>query len=128
MSPSRTAAIGPPCAGLRRDVADHQPVRGAREAAVGDQRDLVGEPLADERAGHVQHLAHAGPAGRALVADHDHVAGLDRPRLDRREAVLLGVEDARRAAVEEPLVAGELDDAAVGRERAAQDRDAAAWP
>ena len=30
---------------LRRDVADHQPVRGAREAAVGDQRDLVAEAL-----------------------------------------------------------------------------------
>ena len=84
---------------LGRDVADHQAVRRAREAAVGDQRDLVAEALADERGGDVQHLAHAGAAGRALVADHDHVAGLDRARLDRREAVLLGVEDARRAAV-----------------------------
>ena len=71
---------------LRRDVADHQAVRRAREAAVGDQRDLVAEALADERAGHVQHLAHAGAAGRALVADHDHVAGLDRARLDGGEA------------------------------------------
>ena len=70
---------------LRRDVADHQAVRRAREAAVGDQRDLLADALADERAGHVQHLAHARAAGRALVADHDHVAGLDlrapsRPR------------------------------------------------
>ena len=59
---------------LGRDVADHQAVRRAREAAVGDQRDLVAEPFADERRGHVQHLAHAGAAGRALVADHDDVA------------------------------------------------------
>ena len=110
---------------LRRDVADHQAVRRAREAAVGDQRDLVAEPLADERGGDVQHLAHAGAAGRALVADHDHVARLDRARLDGREARLLGVEDARRAAVEQPLVPGELDHAALGRERAAQDREPA---
>ena len=107
-------------------MADHEPVRRAGEAAVGDQRDRVAEPLADERRGHVEHLAHAGAAGRALVADHDDVAGLDRARLDGGEAVLLGVEDARRAAVEQPLVAGELDDAALGRELAAQDRKPAA--
>ena len=107
------AASGPPRS-LRRDVADHQAVRRAREAAVGDQRDLVAEPFADERRGDVQHLAHAGAAGGAFVADHDHVAGLDRARLDGGEAVLLGVEDARGAAVVEPLVAGELDDAALG--------------
>ena len=82
-------------------------------------------PFADERGGDVQHLAHARAAGRALVADHDHVARLDRPGLDRGEALLLGVEDARRAAVVEPLVAGELDDGALGRERAAQDREPA---
>ena len=59
VSPSRTAAIGPPRARLGRDVADHQAVRRAGEAAVGDQRDLVAEALADERGGDVQHLAHA---------------------------------------------------------------------
>ena len=48
---------------LRRDVADHQPVRRAGEAAVGDQRHLVAEALADERRRDVQHLAHAGAAG-----------------------------------------------------------------
>ena len=38
VSPSRTAAIGPPTIRLRRDVADHQTLGGAAEAAVGDQR------------------------------------------------------------------------------------------
>ena len=51
--------------------------------------------------------------------------GVDRARLDRGEAGLLGVEDARRAAVMRALVAGELDDAAVRREVAAQDREPA---
>ena len=64
---------------LRRDVADHQPAGAAREAAVGDQRHLLAEPLADDRGGDLQHLAHPGAAGRALVADHDHVAGLGSP-------------------------------------------------
>ena len=64
-----------------------------------------------------------GRARRALVADHDDVAGLDLPGLDRLECVRLAVEHARRAAV---LLAvdRELDDAAVGREVAAQDRAA----
>ena len=42
-----------------------------------------------------------------------------------RERVLLALEDARRAAVLHALVAGELHDAALGREVAAQDREAA---
>ena len=48
-----------------------------------------------------------------------------RPRLDRREALLLGVEHPRRPAVRQPLVAGQLDDAAVRREVAAEDGQAA---
>ncbi len=115
----------PAAGGLGRDMADHQAVGGAREAAVGDQRHLVSEPLADERRGDVQHLAHTWAAGRALVPDHDHLAGNDRPRLDGGEAVLLRVEDPGGPAMVEPLVAGELHDGALGRERAAQDRQAA---
>ena len=37
-------------------------------------------PSPDDRGGDVQHLAHARPAGRALVADHDDVAGPDDAR------------------------------------------------
>ena len=47
---------------------------------------------------------------------------LIRARLDGREAVLLRVEDARGAAGVQPLVPGELDDGAVRREVAAQNR------
>src|SRR3954451_24203023 len=110
---------------LGRDVPDHEPVRGAREAAVGDQRDVLAGALADDRRSDVQHLAHAGPAGRALVADHDDVALVERARLDRREAVLLGIEHARGTAVQRPFMAGELDHAALGCEVAVEDREAA---
>ena len=63
---------------LGRDVAGHEAVRGAGEAAVGEQRDGVAEALAHERGGDAEHLAHAGPAGGPLVADHDDVVRLDR--------------------------------------------------
>ena len=39
VSPSWTAAIGPPRDGLGGDVAGHEAVGGAREAPVGEQRD-----------------------------------------------------------------------------------------
>ena len=77
VSPSRTAAIGPPCDRLGRDVAGHEAARGAGEAAVGEQRDGVAEPLPHDRRGDGEHLAHARAAGGALVADHDDVARVD---------------------------------------------------
>ena len=105
---------------LGRHVADHQPARRAREAAVGDERDRLAEPDADHRGGDAQHLAHARPAGRALVADDEHVARRDRARAHRGDAGRLVVEHARRPGLARALGAGELDEAALGREVAAQ--------
>src|SRR5438093_48679 len=79
---------------LGRDVADHEAVRGAGEAAVGHQRDAPAEPGALDRARDVEHLAHAGAALRPLVADHDEVARLEPAGLHRDEGVLLAVEHA----------------------------------
>ena len=62
---------------LGRDVADHEAVRGAGEAPVGQQRDVLAQARAVDGAGDGEHLAHAGAAGRALVADDDDVAGHD---------------------------------------------------
>src|SRR4029079_9767481 len=70
-------------------------------------------------------LAHAGAAARALVADDDVVAGLDRAGGGRGHRVLLALEDAGRALVVDALVAGQLHDGALGREVAAEDREAA---
>ena len=64
------AALG----GLGADVADAEAAGGAGEAAVGDQRDLLAHALAVERRGGGEHLAHAGAALGALVADDDDVA------------------------------------------------------
>ena len=110
---------------LGGDVADHQAAGGAGEAAVGDHRDALAQALADDRRGHLEHLAHAGAADRALVADHDDVAGVDLLVLDRAEALLFGLEDPGRAGLLAALGAGELDHGAFGGEVAAQDRQAA---
>src|SRR5439155_919373 len=80
---------------------------------------------ADQRRGDAQHLAHAGAAARALVADDDHVARLDRAPGDGGHRVLLALEDARRTAVGRALVAGHLHHAALGGEVAPEDDEAA---
>ena len=49
MSPSRTSRDRAAARRLGRDVADHEAVRRAGEAPVGDQRDVLAEPCADER-------------------------------------------------------------------------------
>ena len=64
------------------------------------------------------------PAGPSLRMTTTSPA-LIWPLRDGRHRRLLALEDARRAAVVAALVAGELDDAALGGEVAAQDRDAA---
>ena len=112
--------------GLRRDVTGHEPVGRAAEATVGHERDRVAEPLADERGGDAEHLAHPRTAARAFVPDDDHVTRLHALLLHGREGRLLTVEDARGAGVLVAIVAGELHDAALGRERPAEDREAAA--
>src|SRR4051794_38269312 len=111
--------------GFRRDVADHQPMGSAREAAVGQECHGIAETLADECRRHGQHLLHPWTADRALVADHDDVAGIDRLRSNGVVAGGLRVEDARGAGVLAALVSGELDDAPFRCERAVEDREPA---
>ena len=105
VSPSRTAAIGPPHERLRRDVPDHQPARRAAEAAVGHQRDRFAEPLTDDRRGDAEHLAHPGSALRPLVADHDDVAVDDLAPVDRVHRIFFAFEHARAALVQHAFVA-----------------------
>src|SRR5690606_34941158 len=101
---------------LRRHVTDDETVAAARESSVRDQRDLVAEPAADDRARWAQHLAHAGPASRSLVTDHDDVAREDRTSEDRLNGLFLGAEAARSPFETDALLAGDLRDRAFGRE------------
>ena len=71
------------------------PMSGSRRAA------------ADQRRGDRQHLAHAGAAGGAFIADHQHVAGPDRIRLHGGERGFLAFEHPRRSFVVHAALAGE---------------------
>jgi heavy metal translocating P-type ATPase len=82
--------------GLGGDVADDEAVAAAGEAAVGDERDVLAEALAHDGAGGGEHLAHAGAALGAFVADDDDVALLDGAVEDGLERRLLGVEHLAR--------------------------------
>src|SRR5439155_11144135 len=111
---------------LGRDVPDAVPVRSAGEATVGDERGVDAAAGALHRTGDGEHLAHAGAALRALVADDDDVAGVDAAGEDLLHRLVLAVEDARGALEAHLLLEpGHLHHRAVGGEAAGEDRDAA---
>src|SRR5499427_8235485 len=110
---------------LGHDVRHHETVARPGEAPVGHEGYGIAQARALERAGDVEHLAHARPALRSLVADDDDVVGLDLAFLDGLESAFLALEHARGAAMLGLALAGELDHAAAGGEVAAQDDDAA---
>ncbi len=107
-------------------VAGHEAAGGSGEAAVGEEGDCVARARdAFDGGGDGEHLAHAGAAAGAFVADDEDVVGVDLAGFDGGVAGVFGVEDAGGAGVVEALVAGDLDDAALGGEVAAEDDEAA---
>src|SRR3954452_9523932 len=81
---------------LRSDMADAEAPGGAGEPAVGDQGDLAAHPLPGQRRRGREHLPHLGTAALPLVADHDNLALLVGPLLDRLKSILFPVEAAGR--------------------------------
>src|SRR5215208_1973332 len=61
----------PANSGFGPDMADTEPSGSAREATVGDQRDLAAHALPGQRRRGREHFPHAGAASRPLVADDD---------------------------------------------------------
>ena len=111
--------------GFRRHVADHEPVAAAREAAVGNQRDFVAETTADDGARRAQHLAHARRSLRALVTNHEHVAGGDGAVENCPQRIFLRMKDARATGEARAFLARNLRDGAFGCEIAVEDREMA---
>src|SRR5580658_322745 len=81
---------------LRPDMADAEAARRAREPPVGNERNLAARALAVKGRGGGQHLAHAGAALGALVADHEHVAFPVLTRLHGLETRFFAIETAGR--------------------------------
>src|ERR1700749_1564516 len=104
----------------------HQAAGGSAETPVGEEGYRFGERGdAFDRCGDGEHLAHAGAAAWSFVADDEDVVGVDLSGFDGGVEFVLGVEDARGAGMVDALVAGDLDDGAVGGEVAAHDDEAA---
>ena len=98
MSPSRTAAIGPPRAASGATWPTINPrVAPEKRPSVISVTESP-SPAPTIAAGDGQHLAHARTAARPFVADDDRVAGLDVAGLHRGERRFFRVEHARRAA------------------------------
>src|SRR4051812_44279207 len=107
------------------DVPNHQPAGRAAESAVRHQADIIPESLPDNGRCHAEHLAHAGAALGAFVADNHRVAFDDPLLLHRGHALLFAVETFGRPAKLQLLHAGRLDDAAFRRQVALEDVQAA---
>src|SRR5262249_1887775 len=102
--------------GFWTDMPNAETARCARETSVGNQRDLLTRTLAVKSGRGSQHFAHARPAARPLVADHQHFAVSVFAGFDRVKAGFLAIEAARRAAELQRLHAGDFHDRAVGCE------------
>lgn len=102
---------------LGRDVPDDEAVRAAREAAVGDERDVLAEARTHDDGGWREHLWHARTAFRTLVTDHDHSSLLDLAVLDRlRRSGRAGKHKERREGWRAATHASEGDKAQLRKE------------
>jgi hypothetical protein len=57
------------------------------------------QPRAGDRGRNAQHFAHSGRSARTFIANDQHIARADRTPRDRLHRGLLGIENARRAAL-----------------------------
>src|SRR5438067_1716369 len=93
-----------------------EPVAAAGKTSIGDQRDILAETFAHDRTRRGKHLAHAGSADRAFVANHDHVTGFHAALQNGVERDLLALEHDRFAAEREAFLAGNFGDGPLWRE------------
>ena len=125
MSPSRTAAIGPPARGFRRHVAGHQPVRRPekRPSVTSATESPRPAPTIAAVTPSISRMPGPpfGPSWRMTTTS----PCLDAAGLDGFERGFLAVEHARRSAMHAEVVARDLHHAAVGREVAAKDHETA---
>ena len=109
---------------LRGDVPDHEAVGRPGEAAVGDERDRLRQPLADDRPGDVEHLAHARAPVRPSYRITTTSSAAIRPAFTAKHS---SSESNTRAGPRWRVRSWPASHrAALGREVAVEHRDAAA--
>ena len=120
----------PALGGLGSDMTDAESPRSAREAAIGNERDLVARTLAIEHGRGRQHFPHAGAAARTLVSDDQNITLLVVPGRNRLKAFLFRIEAAGRTGKLERVEADHLHNGSVRCQIAAQpdhNRQSARW-
>jgi hypothetical protein len=127
MSPSRTRPIAPPSAASGETWPIDRPEVPPEKRPSVSSAQAFAEALRLQVAGRIEHFLHARPAARALIADHDDIAGLDLVVEDAFDRRILALEDLGRAGeFQDRLVdAGRLHDAAVERDVALEHGEAA---
>ena len=103
----------------------HQAVRRARKASVGQQRHGVTQSGAHQSRGDRQHLAHARPALRPFITNHQYITLLNLVAIDGRERRFFGIKDPRRPAERFEIVPRNLNHTAFRRKIAFQNHQAA---
>src|ERR1700679_3987789 len=101
-------------------MTDTEPAGRTGEPAVGDQRDLAAHALPGQRRRGREHFPHARAATWPLIADHEDLALLVGPLLDRLEGILFTIEAAGRTGKFQIRHARDLHDRALRREIALQ--------
>ena len=100
VSPSLTRPMGPPeaASGLTWPMAAPRDAPEKRPSVM--RATVVSSFMPASARGGVEHLAHAGAALGAFVADDHHVAGVDLACVDGGNGGVLAVEHAGRAGVD----------------------------
>ena len=80
-------------------MAHHNTVTAAGETAVGDEGDVGDDAGTGDGGGDREHLAHAGPTLRPLVADDQHITLADLALENGLQCGLLLLEHPGRAAM-----------------------------
>ena len=96
-SPSRTRAMTPPAAASGETWPIDSPEVPPENRPSVTSAHAAPSPRPLRKRGRIEHLLHARPAARSLVADHHDVAGLDPLAQDRLDRVLLGLDDHGRS-------------------------------
>src|SRR4029077_1717874 len=106
-------------------MSDHEAMAAAGKASIGNKRDLIPEPAPHDGARRGQHLAHARPPARSLVADDDDVAGAHAPGENGRGRAFLALEHPRTTLEALTLLSGHLRDRPLGGEVAVEHHEVA---
>jgi hypothetical protein len=118
---------GPALLSLRSNVADEETVAAAREAAIGDECNVVAETVAHDGGAGLEHLGHTGATLGSFVADDDDglLALLESAGLESLDEEVFGVEAACLTSEDGAFLSGDLADGTFGCEAAAEDLNVA---